>query len=82
MVHMTATVSSPKIGIGPKKLGFKCGCVISGHVTANAFSRHALGTADEAACNAAVSVKPKPNSDNRGSTQTKGPESRIFGWEL
>jgi len=34
MVHMTATVSSPKIGIGPKKLGFKCGCVIFGKALA------------------------------------------------
>jgi len=32
MPDMTVTVSSRKIGIGPKKLGFKCGCVIFGKV--------------------------------------------------
>jgi len=76
MVHMTEIASSRRIGLGLRKLGFKCGCVISGEVMANALSRHALETADEPACNAVVFSKPKPNSDDRGSTQRKAPESR------
>ena len=35
MPDMTVTASSRKIGIGRKKLGFKCGCVIFGKVRKN-----------------------------------------------
>ena len=34
MRDMTVTVSSRKIGIGLKELGFKCGCVICGKLFA------------------------------------------------
>ncbi len=48
---------SRRIGLGQRKLGFKCGCVISGEVMANALSRHTLETADEPACSAVVFSK-------------------------
>ena len=35
MPDMKVTASSPKIGSGLKKLGFKCGCVMFGKVRKN-----------------------------------------------
>jgi len=60
MVHTTEIACSRRIGIGLKKPGFKCGCVISGEVMANALSRHALETADEPAVTPLFSVSPSP----------------------
>ena len=64
MVPMMEIACSRRIGLGPRKLGFKCGCVISGEVMANTLSRDALGTADEPACSAVVFSKAKPDSDD------------------
>jgi hypothetical protein len=44
MVPMTEIASSRKIGLGLRKLGFKCGCVTSEELMAKELSCHALVT--------------------------------------
>ena len=57
MVHMMEIACSRRIGLGLRKLGFKCGCVTSEELMAKELSRHALGTADESARSAVVFSK-------------------------
>src|SRR6266481_8343908 len=79
MVYMTEIACSRRIGLGQRKLGFKCGCVISGEVMANALSRHTLETADEPACSAVVFSKAEAELESSRRDWLRGEVSGCTG---